>query len=279
MRPRSFFYYTSLEGERKSWLEKLLSEGQIYFKSREQLNDINELRPKFALGKNAEERKNYVRDLVEKEGAGLSPAQKLLTRRYLLNRFNFRNGAVDSSFHQILDRSGIFSLSETIDSHVLWGNYANNYGGIVIEFDSNIGLFDLANRVTYQEDMPLVDIINDSHEIITQKMVLTKLKQWEHEQEWRVIAAREDSEGNIGYAEKFRNASAETIAFLCASHGPGYYQIPTESIVAIIMGLRISSADRVWLQSLTRSLEMNHLLVDTVRNSNGSISKDAIVVS
>ena len=279
MRPRSFFYYTSLEGERKSWLEKLLSEGQIYFKSREQLNDINELRPKFALGKNAEERKNYVRDLVEKEGAGLSPAQKLLKRRNLLNRFNFRNGAVDSSFHQILDRSGIFSLSETIDSHVLWGNYANNYGGIVIEFDSNIGLFDLANRVAYQEDMPLVDIINDSHEIITQKMVLTKLKQWEHEQEWRVIAAREDSEGNIGYAEKFRNPSAETIAFLCASHGPGYYQIPTESIVAIIMGLRIFSADRVWLQSLTRSLEMNHLLVDTVRNSNGSISKDAIVVS
>lgn len=279
MRPRSFFYYTSLEGERKSWLEKLLSEGQIYFKSREQLNDINELRPKFALGKNAEERKNYVRDLVEKEGAGLSPAQKLLKRRNLLNRFNFRNGAVESSFHQILDRSGIFSLSETIDSHVLWGNYANNYGGIVIEFDSNIGLFDLANRVAYQEDMPLVDIINDSHEIITQKMVLTKLKQWEHEQEWRVIAAREDSEGNIGYAEKFRNASAETIAFLCASHGPGYYQIPNESIVAIIMGLRISSADRVWLQSLTRSLEMNHLLVDTVRNSNGSISKDAIVVS
>lgn len=279
MRPRSFFYYTSLEGERKSWLEKLLSEGQIYFKSREQLNDINELRPKFALGKNAEERKNYVRDLVEKEGAGLSPAQKLLKRRNLLNRFNFRNGAVDSSFHQILDRSGIFSLSETIDSHVLWGNYANNYGGIVIEFDSNIGLFDLANRVTYQENMPLVDIINDSHEIITQKMVLTKLKQWEHEQEWRVIAAREDSEGNIGYAEKFRNPSAETIAFLCASHGPGYYQIPTESIVAIIMGLRIFSADRVWLQSLTRSLEMNHLLVDTVRNSNGSISKDAIVVS
>lgn len=279
MRPRSFFYYTSLEGERKSWLEKLLSEGQIYFKSREQLNDINELRPKFALGKNAEERKNYVRDLVEKEGAGLSPAQKLLKRRNLLNRFNFRNGAVDSSFHQILDRSGIFSLSETIDSHVLWGNYANNYGGIVIEFDSNIGLFDLANRVTYQENMPLVDIINNSHEIITQKMVLTKLKQWEHEQEWRVIAAREDSEGNIGYAEKFRNPSAETIAFLCASHGPGYYQIPTESIVAIIMGLRIFSADRVWLQSLTRSLEMNHLLVDTVRNSNGSISKDAIVVS
>lgn len=278
MRPRSFFYYTSLEGERKSWLEKLLSEGQIYFKSREQLNDINELRPMFELGGTSQEVHRYVRNLVEKHGASLSPAKKLLTRQNLLRQFK-RKGTT-FSFYQILDRSGIFSLSETIDSHLLWGNYSNNYSGIAIEFDSNIGLFSLANKVTYQEDLPSVHLISDSPEVFTQKIVLTKLKQWEHEKEWRVIARWGDSNGNLDYVEKFNNnASVETIEFLFASHGPGYYRIPTESIIAIHMGLRISDTNRGWLRDLTQRLRMRQLLFDAIRNSNGSIAKGVSAAS
>ena len=51
MRPPTFFYYSSLERPRREWIEKLISEKQIYFRSKANLaDDINELRPGFEMG-------------------------------------------------------------------------------------------------------------------------------------------------------------------------------------------------------------------------------------
>lgn len=193
MRPGSFFYYSSLEGERKDWIKKLLSERQIFFRSRDQLNDINELRPKFGLGGDKKSQIAYVRQQVEKRGTELSPAQKLLVRGNLLRRLTMKNGNAEKDLYEILDRTGILSVSETLDSHTLWGSYADKYRGIAIEFDSSKGLFAHANKVVYQEETPWAKMLEDSDETATQKFVLTKLNQWEHEREWRVIARWSDS--------------------------------------------------------------------------------------
>lgn len=273
MRPGSFFYYSSLEGERKDWIKKLLSERQIFFRSRDQLNDINELRPKFGLGGDKKSQIAYVRQQVEKRGTELSPAQKLLVRGNLLRRLTMKNGNAEKDLYEILDRTGILSVSETLDSHTLWGSYADKYRGIAIEFDSSKGLFAHANKVVYQEETPWAKMLEDSDETATQKFVLTKLNQWEHEREWRVIARWSDPPRIDKHLNEYNYADNDVATFIRASHGSGYYQIPIDSIRAIVLGPQISKPDQSWLQSLVKDLRMANLLVKAVRNPNGSISK------
>ena len=184
-----------------------------------------------------------------------------------------RNGNVEKGLYEILDRTGILSVSETLDSHTLWGSYADKYRGVSIEFDSQKGLFAHANKVDYQEEVPLAKMLDDSDETATKKFVLTKLKQWEHEREWRVIARWYDPVRIDSHLSKFNYADIDVANFIRASRGPGYYEVPIDSIRAIIPGPQISKSDQSWLRTLVKDLGMANLLVNAIRNSNGSIAK------
>lgn len=272
MKPEYFFYYSSLEGnERKDWIEKLLSEKQIYFRSKQDLgDDINELRPKFEIGGDEDSQRNYIKRLAEPLVNGLSPAKKLLTRKNLKRQFTARSGLAKQKLRETLDRIGVLSLSATISSHILWGRYADAYRGIAIEFDSDKGLFALAQIVNYESTLPVVRML-DHDELFLQKAVRTKLKDWVSQQEWRVIAKASHSLAEHDASEFEHSRDVEP--FILASHGPGYYAIPEDSIKSIIMGPKISEPDRELLQTLTKRLGLKHLLIQAVHNYDGSISK------
>ena len=89
---------------------------------------------------------------------------------------------------------GITSFSETIDNHLMWAHYTNNYNGWALEFKGDgidiglnkqeIGRHTLT-RVIYPELPPKV---LQAYPFAQHYVLTTKMKNWAYEKEWRIIA-------------------------------------------------------------------------------------------
>ena len=166
MRPKSFFYFSSVQGdERKRWLRKLLAERLIYFRSREDLNDKNELRPNLILGGDSKSQNKYLDQIIKQYvSVPLSSAERLIKRNEFRWRFEKDPLLIEQEFHDLLGRLGVLSLSETLNADTLWGNYADKYEGVCIEFNAERGLFSAARQVFYQDVIPTVNRLEDDSE-------------------------------------------------------------------------------------------------------------------
>ena len=86
---------------------------------------------------------------------------------------------------------GVVSLAATVDNLLLWAHYASSHTGISIEFRASDlahgEFFGDALRVVYQVDLPVVNFYRDELKEQVRKLLLTKSKGWEYEQEWRII--------------------------------------------------------------------------------------------
>lgn len=103
----------------------------------------------------------------------------------------------------------IISFSEKKDNQVMWGNYADNFKGVCIEYNFRNNennnkkskknpiieedfLNDFCNPVNYVEETDssedLKDIYNLKNKLkLLEKPFLTKFKEWDYEKEWRIL--------------------------------------------------------------------------------------------
>ncbi|MCQ2326916.1 MAG: DUF2971 domain-containing protein [Bacteroidales bacterium] len=87
---------------------------------------------------------------------------------------------------------GILSMTEDSDNKYLWENYANNYAGICVGFDTEI-LCAINNgisgggAVTYYKQLPYIDISRDSIEKQFEKKIFSKDSMYAKEKEYRFI--------------------------------------------------------------------------------------------
>lgn len=128
---------------------------------------------------------------------------------------------------------GVCSFSETIDSHLMWAHYTDNYNGFAIEFGgSNIDVKLKRNeikrytltRVIYPEKP--VKIRNEfpfaMHYVLT-----TKFKHWSYEKEWRIIT-------QLNFEDREMEYYPESIKAIYIGH-----KIPDENESAYKMLLEI----------------------------------------
>ena len=98
-----------------------------------------------------------------------------------------------------LDLVGVLSLSDALDSVVMWAHYADQHRGFVIEFDTRFapliqrsgenGWQGLPVPVAYQPNRPEVHC--DSTDLqVPDELVLVKTSAWSYEREWRVVRDR-----------------------------------------------------------------------------------------
>ena len=276
MGPTSFFYFSSIrDEERKSWLKKLLLERQMYFRERSKLNDVNELRPNLILGGNSKQQNQYLDQIIKKHvSTRLSRAEQLIKRAEIKRQLEKDPYLFEPIFHELLEKVGILSLSDDLNADTLWGNYADSYRGVCVEFDANRGLFLAANQVKYEDVLPTVSRLQDSSETRIQKSLFTKRRAWASEREWRVVARWRDPERQM---QSITNKSipADLKTFILTQHGPGYYEIPENAVRAIIIGANVQKYEREWLEALATELNVVNLLVETTKARDGSVCKVA----
>ncbi len=118
--------------------------------------------------------------------------EKFLSERWGCDewRNQFLNGwkHVDGFSDDLKRLISIYCMSATRTDGLLWSHYASGHRGIAIELNANADEF-LRNsfEVRYEEEFPVIDMLQDDAKTKLQKGLLTKSKDWRYEKEYRSI--------------------------------------------------------------------------------------------
>lgn len=97
-----------------------------------------------------------------------------------------------NSLRTTMQKIGVLCLSATPHEILMWSHYTDCHKGFCVEYDFSEGtqLRQLAQPVRYSETIPDLSLANlpgDAEVNFIDVCIFTKAKQWEYEQEWRVI--------------------------------------------------------------------------------------------
>jgi len=178
---------------------KIITDGTIKFTAPSELNDPFDCAPDTDTS-NIEDYINARPDLLKKVGdsLNLSPEQIIGEKPEMIRRLV--TAAESGAFgQQTSDRVGICSLTRDPLNLLMWAHYAQYHTGFVVEFDIPVKVTDeekpctdrllqwlIPQEVEYKASKPVVNFFDDKDTMIT-KQFLIKGKDWEYEQEERVI--------------------------------------------------------------------------------------------
>jgi hypothetical protein len=229
------YKYRDLSGKDVKYVERIFTHNEVYFSKPLNFNDPFDCRPKFSLKANEDQIKIYLEDRLPKFCPTLSRQQRCAEIRNLIESKKFSDpelvrGLEDDHRKQFLEKNGVFCLSEIPDHILMWSHYSNSHTGICIEFEStsHAQFFELAQRVHYQIEYPILNIIENSKDEILRKALLTKAKFWEYEKEWRIVGH---------------------------DTPPGVYTFPAGLLKGVILGVRITEKDKGKVMSWVNNME------------------------
>ncbi|WP_417070450.1 DUF2971 domain-containing protein [Niveibacterium terrae] len=172
---------------------KMIADGTLKFTCPLDFNDPFDCMPAFD-PKSIESICEIRPDLIKKAGKelGYSPAKRIE------NKWRFRNNvktaiASGEFVKSIVRRMGIFCVSRTPCSPLMWSHYADSHKGFVVELriamDSPRELIQqiIPSRVEYKKIRPIINWATpDEYEL--EKYFFTKSEDWSYEQEERTIS-------------------------------------------------------------------------------------------
>ena len=147
---------------------------------------------------------------------------------------------------------GILCLSKNDSSKLMWSHYAEGCLGAVVQFDGTHEFFSGHFEMKYSEHRPKVDITSytDSEEPIPIAELCVKAKEWEYEQEVRVVR------------------SLDNCRRVDADNGFPIYvmDVPRECIKSVILGERMTVSQQREIWDLVQDMEDVSLYLDAVSN-------------
>lgn len=173
-------------------------------------------------------------------------------------------------------RFGIFSLSETPLSLLMWAHYADSHRGYLLEIESDhptlanaasAGAIARLLPVSYRVDRPAVTAYDPSvlpeHHLdnLVRDVLLTKSAQWSYEREHRMILPLNDF-------ERFPHRIVQERCHL--------FPVPPEVITGVVIGARATLSTRA---AIARALKENVLLSHvTSRQANVSPARFEVIL-
>jgi hypothetical protein len=147
---------------------------------------------------------------------------------------------------------GVLSLTEKADNLLMWAHYAQQHTGFVIEFDADnlffhqrrteSDEFGYLRKVNYSVNRPNVVLTK----VTSTDMFLTKSKDWEYEQEWRMLRPLKD-------ATEIREIDGETIHL---------FHLPKTCITQVIFGARMTEEKRHEIRSIiSANTDLSHVKI------------------
>jgi|SRR5664280_101661 len=211
--------------------EAIFSTPVVWFSAPSQLNDPFECRPWFTFEGSQDQIVQSLARAIHKQNPGLpqNEAVAIAVSIFLEGRHrnpqtweNLRQDVISKLAHEI----GLYCMSETSDSILMWSHYAANHCGYCFQFEATdqTPFFGYAQHVGYSEDFPVVDFYNTPLDKQVDLIFLTKYLGWEYEREWRIIDH---------------------------DNGPGLHEYPPELLTGVIFGIRMLDKDKASIRSWT----------------------------
>jgi len=258
-----------------------LADRLIRFTQPRDFNDPFELRTPFESLIGNSERKQVARDEIEKQflaayatqfGSKSTPTREVKAKikwkaRELAAKIdpamNVAHGHVLDVLNADLfptraDRAlGILCLSSCPTNLLMWAHYTDNYRGLVVEFDTETPFFEnlggvhkdvgQLTAVTYSDSRPSIG--PDSQTDPTVAFLFTKAKQWDYEQEWRLV----------------RPLRAATKVIAVDPFPIHLFEIPAQSITSVIVGHRMAKAEFEKLHEALQVPQLQHVALKRIQ--------------
>lgn len=156
------------------------------------------------------------------------PKEQIANHDKVINQDEQAYEWLRSSLKNSMQRIGVLCFSATHSEILMWSHYANNHKGFCVEYDFSEGshLRKIAQPVCYSETIPALSLANlpeGAESNFLDVCIFTKAKQWQYEQEWRVIMP----EGGRSF-----QAPAKTTSIIFGA------RMPTEEKVMLFRALR-----------------------------------------
>ena len=147
---------------------------------------------------------------------------------------------------------GILCLSKNASSLLMWSHYAGDYSGAIVKFDATHEFFSGHFDMKYSEHRPKMSIASliDSDEPIPIAELCVKAKEWEYEQEVRVVRSLANCKC-VGMVRDF----------------PVYVMdVPLDCIESVILGERMPVSHQREIWNLVKNMPDVSLYLDAVSN-------------
>lgn len=205
--PDSLFKYTCANNH----VYDLISDDLLFLPKIEILNDPYEIQLFYDIEKIAKEFSFKHRKVVKKKIGGT-----IIEAEYFKNMEPEDKNELNDIIHEInktiKNKMSITCLAERNDINPMWAHYTNNHKGICIEYDlkncENTFLKTLCFPINYvekndnTEDLIRAIVYKDfEKEDFLLKTAITKSKDWEYENEWRIVFL----ENNTYYTDYYSN--------------------------------------------------------------------------
>ena len=120
------------------------------------------------------------------------PREQIANHDKLIDQDRTAYEWLGNSLRTTMQKIGVLCLSATPYEILMWSHYADNHKGFCVEYDFAEGthLRKLAQPVRYSKALPSLSLANlpsNAKDNFLDICIFTKAKQWEYEQEWRVI--------------------------------------------------------------------------------------------
>lgn len=217
---QKFLYkYRHFDVGNNQWISRLFTHNEMYFPSRDQINDPFDCKFDYSFSASLQEKKKYLHGVLSWREPNWDRHQRRSWISANIHQFNGKDNEFLNTLKQgtenLLSGIGIYSLSRKPDDILMWSHYANSHEGFCVQFlDDDYELFIArAQKVVYSEEYPIVNRIIDDDMTTLEKSLLTKAKRWEYEEEWRIIDHKD---------------------------GPSIKQFPSHLLKGVIFGCKMS---------------------------------------
>ena len=224
----------------------LFATPQLWFSSLASLNDPFECRPQITCGGSREMVMEFLVRMVSKNHPYLSRDGVTAEAAAIYLRGDHLNPEIWVTVRQqviddLMQSISLYCLSEVNDEILMWSHYADKHRGYCLMFAATdeTPFFGEAQRVIYSENLPVIDIVNDTAHDKATKTLLTKCVDWKYEKEWRIV--------------NYELAS-------------GWHSYPPELLVGVIVGARMPTEDRARITGWLRRREHPVKLFEAVQS-------------
>lgn len=240
------------------WLPACLAGKSLRFSSRLAFNDPFDSRPGYYVdqGRAGTE---WLKERVYRL-TGVSPAEKLRTLQRCKHQSRNPRQMEEFMTEAMLNDIGILCLTEQWNEPLFWGHYAAKHTGICIGFSTDLDVFRLAEKIVYQDELPVILRPQDDNETMVQKALLTKSRAWEYECEWRLLKHKLRST-----PELHSNMDPDERMHL-DQRGPGIYQFDPNTIESLTMGMNMPTKVEEFIKASVRDTGRNIQLFKAARH-------------
>ena len=191
-KPTHFYKYRNFD----KYTERMFVNYEFYFPKASEFNDPFDCNvPVSFSGGRREDYRKLLADILpiyfEQSGLSLNDEQIKASvedhlDEQLSNLPEFSRQLREGLAHEVRNNHGIFCVSERSDSILMFSHYADCHRGFCLEF-RNWGIFNFAYKVKYLENLPTPNYFEHTRDELTELVLLTKVKDWAHEKEWRIL--------------------------------------------------------------------------------------------